>query len=339
MEQNGGNILVMLLVDEKNPLDRLFRYFHKQPSLYFSFADKFKYKNSSDKYKLLIILRYFPLCHSVLQDQNSNNKISQILALYCYLIENSNNSMRYDFGIVEEGEFPISNIEIPNDIFQRISLAKDYLIRFLDEVDENKIYHIMLETTESVCSKYKDFETRILDCINHAESLKSELDERQAKWRMSSFSKLFSDIAREEKNAKRWWLGISLLFGSLGLALLIYNVIYIFFDIASVSIKEIILRVSSTFFLFLVAIWCGRIYNVARGQEIIYRHISASLTVYDMFKESIGDGNERNILVTQMCHTIFSKPNLPNTKMVKDVDFSRMVELLGVVTNHFQKKG
>ena len=62
-----------------------------------------------------------------------------------------------------------------------------------------------------------------------------------------------------------------------------------------------------------------------------YRHIAAILNVYDMFKNT-SDADEKHIIITEMAHTIFSPPVLPNMKTIENSDWQKILDIIKITT-------
>lgn len=321
-------------INELSPyLDDLAKISQKNRKGYFFVADQLYQYNLENKSKLKTILDLFLLYYVDYIKAFLHSKSNILLALGFY-------SFILNYRLASDGErdscppLPFKNrIGSDSNLTDDFHIAKYQLDHILNSLPISDIYLLNYELLHHFISAFISEKESLNNYLNYAENLHSSLKKREEKWQLSSFSGRFSNIEKDENRAKRLWLYAAFIFGIGGVFILCYNIYSIIIGEFNITISECIMRLSSTFLLFIIAFWCSKLYSVARNQEIIYRHIAAVLNVYDMFKDSASDTTEKNIIMTEMAHTIFSTPKLPNVKTIGKDDMPQIIELIKLCTD------
>lgn len=225
--------------------------------------------------------------------------------------------------------------------------SKEKMIHSLSNIND-EASSLVFGIIHTISNKQNKFETRVkafedkakeaeIRCTKTADKAIEEINFARKKFGLSEYAGSFAEIAKEETSAKKLWLMASILLGISAISILGYNLYEIYIKKLLLSLDNFIPKALTSIFLFVGAFWCSRRYYISRTQEIAYRHIAAILTAYSMFKTNAGDTKEKEIIITEMAHTIFTLPKLPNAKSAENSDFTKMIELFKIFKSNGEK--
>lgn len=160
-------------------------------------------------------------------------------------------------------------------------------------------------------------------------ALRKKFDDIKDQWKLSFFSGNFGTIAKEERSSKWKWLLASAVSYAIAVICILYNIYTLFFSSEHIGLYDVIASLMVTIFFSLSAYWFSKRYYVCRTQEISYRHLATILKAYDEIKDS-SDGEERRIVMTEMAHTIFSHPHLPNVKEIDNAEWGKVLDIINL---------
>lgn len=163
-----------------------------------------------------------------------------------------------------------------------------------------------------------------------AERVHKLLEEREQKWQLSSFAGSFDKIANNESCYKFLWGFLTFISGFFATIFIVESSILMIENNFNLPLVEYLQKLSNTILLFFVSYWCSKRYLLCRSEEIFYRHIAYALNSYNIFKDSI-DKEEKRIIITEMAHTVFSLPILPNMKTVENSDWTKILDIINLV--------
>lgn len=287
--------------------------------------------------KIIFDTNFSDFCFNVAgRDNDRERKLKKLLRLiYVYSRKQSIQKILYDDNIIlilfmlnrvyeiykSEPSILISGADDTKNFLEELNRLPEEI---LDKIQISYIYNI---------SKYIDnLHEKIAEYEMKVNELKTEFDSISVQWNLSSFAKTFQDIEEEERQGKIAWLIGASLSMIAAFSFVLWNVYVLASTNFQVDIEQIVLRVATTFFLYIIAYWFGKRYYICRTQEISYRHMAAVLKVYNVFKDSVNSENEKNIIMSEMAHTVFRQPIIPTLKLHQDTELVKMLDLVNIIT-------
>lgn len=231
-------------------------------------------------------------------------------------------SSRYAFDNIDD-----KTVLLLGSIFNEKFLNENELPH-INEINNLQLVKIKYHMALYTCDNYNKIKTTSESSIEEMQKIFKSVQDLAKDMGVSGFSKHYHEISENEKNAKtKWFYSTIAVFIILALFLTysVYDSIYS----ATFDYKQLFLRVFISSTLLAALIWTGKWYSFSRRQEIIYRHLSSSITTYQLINASIPNKfPEMSVaLLLELSRNVLPIPDLKDGADIQ-VPYIQLIELL-----------
>lgn len=192
------------------------------------------------------------------------------------------------------------------------SIKIDFRIRTLRELLDNistyELQFLNHEIDVLLTDTIEKIKPRMQSSVSRNEEIYRGIKETAAEFGFSGFSKNFSDIAKEEKTASRFWLYVSGLLSFFSLSLIAVSV-HQLLTTEIVHYQSAVTKTILTIIVTFMAFWASQQYAIAKRQTITYRHLAQVLSSLPWLLKQIGV-DSGNLVLLETMKTVFPIPPL-----------------------------
>lgn len=198
----------------------------------------------------------------------------------------------------------------------------------INEINCSQVITIKYTIPLYISERYKSIKTTSDTSIQKMENILSSAQELSRGMGISGFSKHYHEISKNEATTKKRWLSATIAVFIILASFLTYSVYDSIYS-ATFDYKQLFLRVFVSSTLLAALVWTGKWYSFSRRQEIVYRHLSSSITTYQLINASIPNKfPEMNVaLLLELSRNVLPIPDLKDGADIQ-VPYVQLIELL-----------